>query len=829
MDNLFGVPLNSIMVALLILLAGAFAVIAWIGVRHMLLVRMGLRNAIRRPAQTVLIVVGLMLSTLIISAAFSTGDTVGYSVTNQIYGTLQGVDYILGFDSESDAVTREDAYLTDDFLSALNREFAGDKDIDGITPILRESLPVLNRSERLSQPRAEFVGVDPATVDSFHGLRDLDDHDISAAPLTGNRAYVTKRLAEKIDAGVGDRVTVFVGNEPTEFEVAALIRDTSVSAQGALEGDGASEPAGGIVVNLQTAQQVLDRSGRISNIAISTEGDTRDALVLRTDRVRDKLEALIDANPQYNADIATSKDDLVAFGELIGSVFVTFFIIFGLFSIAAGIMLIFLIFIMLAAERRSEMGMARAIGMSRLHLTETFLAEGMAYNIGSAAVGALLGLAVSALLIYVLGQVTADFGLTITFHFNPRAFIVAYSLGVVLTFITVTFAAYRAANLNIVRAIRDIDEPQMLRGANRSVGGLLRSAVGVLWYIAWLMLLVVLGLGATGLFFFGLSTFGLGFVIAGLLAGLGWFGARLVNERSRSGWQWALFIVWWIAFSAVALVTWVLLKTRGWASRHRNPGGWALWMLILGLLLSYIGGWIWHQAFAYTGGTTLAVLAIAMLAAYFGSPSRPAFTAASIALLWYWLLPLPFSLFTDATLDEVGPLEGLTKILGLPQPDVDSSGTEMFFVSGICMTASATLLIVFNADAALAVVSTLGRVLGGIAPALKTAIAYPLAAKFRTGMTVAMFGLVVFSLVVMSTLNSNFTQIFAGEDATGGFDIVVDANPSNRIPDLRAALQEAGYSGRRDWAALARRSTPPSAQRSARTVFPALNSVSCGS
>jgi putative ABC transport system permease protein len=92
-------------------------------------------------------------------------------------------------------------------------------------------------------------------------------------------------------------------------------------------------------------------------------------------------------------------------------------------------------------------------------------------------------------------------------------------------------------------------------------------------------------------------------------------------------------------------------------------------------------------------------------------------------------------------------------------------------------------------------VSAFGRVLGGITPALKTAIAYPLAAKFRTGMTLAMFGLVVFSLVVMATLNSNFTQLFAGEDAKAGFDVMVEGNPSNRIADLENALQEAGYEG----------------------------------
>jgi len=782
------------MVALLILLAATIAVIVWIGIRNMLLVRMGLRNAVRRPAQTALIVIGLMLSTLIISAAFSTGDTVGYSVTNEIYSSLRGVDYLIGFDSEKNAVPRDQAYLSETFLASLRGEFADDPDVDGITPLLAETLPVLNEADRLSQPQAAFIGLDPASAAPFQALRDLDGREVSTDGLTGNHAFITDRLAEQVDAGVGDRLTVFVNNEPTQFEVAAIIRDTSLSSQSALDGDGTSQPPGGMVVNLRTAQEILGRDNRISYIAVSTQGDVRDALVLETDRVERKLDAFIDARPDSQATVLMTKDDIVGIAELIGSVFVTFFIIFGLFSIAAGIMLIFLIFVMLAAERRAEMGMARAVGMSRLHLTQSFLAEGMAYNIGSAAVGAILGVGVAALLVFVLSRAIGDVGLSITFHLNPRAFIIAYSMGVVLTFITVTLSAYRAANLNIVRAIRDIDEPQMLRGRSRSIGSLLLSAVGVLWYLAWLWLLAVLVIAAAGLFFLGLSTFGLGFLVAAVLGALFWFGARLVNRRRRSGRQWVVFIVWWIAFNVLALLTWVLLKTRAWAGRYRNAGGWALWMLVLGVLLTYFGGWVWHQAFAYTGGTTLAVLAVAMLAVYFGAAARPAFTVASVALVWYWLLPLPFSLFTDATQEGFGPLEGITKLLGLPQPSV-TGNIEMFFVSGICITASATLLIVFNADALLAIVSLFGRALGGIAPALKTAIAYPLAAKFRTGITLAMFGLVMFSLVVMATLNSNFTQLFAGEDAKAGFDVIVEGNPSNRIADLRSALEAGAYQG----------------------------------
>ena len=786
--------------------------------------RMGLRNIVRRRAQTVLIVVGLMLSTLIISAAFATGDTVGYSITNEIYSSLEEVDFVIAPDTETVDADAVEETLSDDFLAAMREQFAGDDTIDGISGIVVEILPVVNLTQRLSEPDGNIVGIDPATVDSFRALRALDGRLIPAATLEGNLSYITERLADAVAAGAGDTVTVFFDHEPHEFEVLEVVRDTAVT--GAASDD---LTTGGMVMHIETLRELTGTSGS-SYIAVSSRGGTRGSLALDDPSVEKRIEAFIDSHPEANATILFTKEEAVAIGALIGSIFVTFFLIFGLFSIAAGIMLIFLIFVMLAAERRSEMGMARAVGMQRLHLVESFLAEGMIYNVGSAAIGALLGLGVAGLLILVLSQIFDDFGLSISFHFNPQGFVIAYSLGVVLTFATVAFSAYRAANLNIVRAIRDLPEPQPLRGADRSIGSLLKAAVGALWYVTWLAIIAVFVVIGVILFIVTLGTYGIGVIPVGLLVAWFVFGARRASRqrlarpgvrraatlllwvllpifplalaawrairrdraRARRVLSTLLYAYWWVAFNAVALVTWVLLRTRALAARHRNAGGWAALMLLLGLILVYFGGWQTEFLFAYTGGTTLAVLAIAMLAVYFGAGARAAFTVAGLGLVWYWLLPLPFSLFWEAGEGYHDPIDGALKFIGL-DPDPGDGNIEMFFVSGISITAAATLVVIFNADVLLGLIRLLGAVLGGIAPAVKTAVAYPLAAKLRTAMTLAMFGLVVFSLVVMATLNFNFTQLFLGQEASGGFDVVVDANPSNRIPDLRETLREAGY------------------------------------
>jgi putative ABC transport system permease protein len=181
-----------------------------------------------------------------------------------------------------------------------------------------------------------------------------------------------------------------------------------------------------------------------------------------------------------------------------------------------------------------------------------------------------------------------------------------------------------------------------------------------------------------------------------------------------------------------------------------------------------------------------------MLAVYFGASARAAFSAASVVLIWYWLLPLPFSLFTDEALGWNDPIDGVMGLVGLGHDRIDG-GIEMFFVSGIAITTAATMFIIFNAPLFLSGVRAMSGVLGGIAPAVRTAVAYPLAAQFRTAMTLAMFGLVVFSLVVMATLNSNFTDLFLGEDAAAGYEVRARGNPNNRIEDLRITLDDAGY------------------------------------
>ena len=76
MEKLFGLPMNGVMLALLAIFLATMAVVVVLALRNRIMLRLGLRPIPRRPGKSTLIVIGVMLSTVIMAAAFGTGDTI---------------------------------------------------------------------------------------------------------------------------------------------------------------------------------------------------------------------------------------------------------------------------------------------------------------------------------------------------------------------------------------------------------------------------------------------------------------------------------------------------------------------------------------------------------------------------------------------------------------------------------------------------------------------------------------------------------------------------------------------------------------------------------
>src|SRR5205085_1047678 len=113
--------------------------------------------------------------------------------------------------------------------------------------------------------------------------------------------------------------------------------------------------------------------------------------------------------------------------------------------------------------------------------------------------------------------------------------------------------------------------------------------------------------------------------------------------------------------------------------------------------------------------------------------NRIAFTFTGLLLVVYWALPI----------------DTLHNWFGVPEFGL---GIEQFFIAGMAMVAGAVWVIIYNTDILLAGMTFLLGGVGRMRPVLKTAVAYPAAAIFRTGMAIAMFALIMFMLILMSVL-----------------------------------------------------------------------------
>ena len=153
-----------------------------------------------------------------------------------------------------------------------------------------------------------------------------------------------------------------------------------------------------------------------------------------------------------------------------GSAVTTVFLILGLFSIAASLLLVFLIFVMLAAERRTEMGLSRAVGVQRWHLTAAFGIEGLVYDLAAAVLGLALGIGVGAMVVRLTQRVFDRFLVSVEGQLSLGGMLLSFSLGALVTFVTVLVAAWRVSRVNIIAAISGAPEGR----GSESVGAVRR-------------------------------------------------------------------------------------------------------------------------------------------------------------------------------------------------------------------------------------------------------------------------------------------------------------------------------------------------------------------
>jgi len=122
-------------------------------------------------------------------------------------------------------------------------------------------------------------------------------------------------------------------------------------------------------------------------------------------------------------------------------------------------LLIVLVFSLVALERRTELGISRALGARRRDVILLLAVEGGLYSLISSLFGLGAGLALALGIIRLAQGLVEQYGFHLEPVIQPASIAASYGLSVVLTFLAVTVTAWRSSRFSVVTAIRDLPDP----------------------------------------------------------------------------------------------------------------------------------------------------------------------------------------------------------------------------------------------------------------------------------------------------------------------------------------------------------------------------------
>ena len=441
--------------------------------RKPVLRRLALRNASRRPREAALVVLGSLLGAAIVTGSFVVGDTIDGSIRQVARTHLGPIDELAVVQSET-------------AWTGLAKRLQGvsRRDVDGVLPFASLSASVVTSARGVvrSVPASQVISVDFAAARRFGG--DPYATGISGPTPPVDHAAITTDLAKKLGARVGDLVEVWAFNRSTALFVDRVLPRRGVAGFWAGSGFASynvlvSPETFGVVTAPSRWPHAEAFAPPAYLVAVSNRGGVEDGAKL-TDTVREQLSAL--AGPWVQ--VVDVKQSTLDAADTVGKAFRDMFTGMGAFGVLAGVLLLVNLFVMLAAERKAELGMARAVGMKRAALVGAFATEGWIYALVSAVVGTIVGIALGRGIVAASAWAfkSEHNQMELTFTFTGASIGMGFAIGFVVALLTVVGTSVRVARLNIIRAIRDLPEPGVRRVKLRwLLAGALTTLLGLFW------------------------------------------------------------------------------------------------------------------------------------------------------------------------------------------------------------------------------------------------------------------------------------------------------------------------------------------------------------
>jgi putative ABC transport system permease protein len=440
--------------------------------RRPILRRLALRNAARRPREAALVVLGSLLGAAIITGSAVVGDTMNSSIRQVARQHLGPVDELVVARTAPDwrGVARR--------LRALPPST-----VDGVMSFAAlDGAATAGRGGALrTAPNAQVVGFDFDAARAF-GQAAASTGVSGPTPAPGHVA-ITTDLARALEIGPGGEIDVYAYGRPRTFTVDRVLPRLGLAG---FSLTGQQEARNVLVSPATFATMVRDRPVGAAPpawyVAVSNRGGVESGAQL-TDRVKSSIEqATAGIDPQ----VTPVKQQFLDTADQTGKVFTQMFTAMGSFGIFAGLLLLINLFVMLAAERKPELGMARAVGMRRSQLVGAFATEGFVYALLATLLGTALGVGLGRVLVAWSQSAFSSKHNRFDLYFTvkPTSLALSFVIGFVVAIMTIVVMSIRVSRLNIIRAIRDIAEPPAPRRRRWLYLGVLAAGLGAVWTLS---------------------------------------------------------------------------------------------------------------------------------------------------------------------------------------------------------------------------------------------------------------------------------------------------------------------------------------------------------
>ena len=368
--------------------------------------RLAGENALRDPRRT-----GATASALMIGLALV--STIGVLAASM----NRTVDDVVDQDFSADFLVQSRTFMP--FPTAIGDEMEG---VAGVSTVSRQqwvSATIVDDPKTDTGETTSLVGNDAA----FGEIYDLDV-TAGSQRLSGNQALVTTDTARDRHWRVGDEFTVaFPAGKTLDLTVAGIV-----------EG---SETTGPISVPLALLPKAgMQRQDTTLSVML-TDGADADAVLTSLKEITDAAKIVDVYDRESFAD------------QIRGQVNQLLYMIYGLLALAIVIAIIGIVNTLglSVIERTREIGLLRAIGMSRSRLRRMVTLESVTIALLGAVMGMVVGLVIGVLLRQALASDLTRLGLPLG---QLAAFLV---VAVVVGVLAAVLPAIRAARLNVLAAI----------------------------------------------------------------------------------------------------------------------------------------------------------------------------------------------------------------------------------------------------------------------------------------------------------------------------------------------------------------------------------------